>query len=258
VSVIERLRILPGLIWMLLAATSVATAAAVGPMVEPVRQASPASSASSDLESLPDRSSPPAIEPIVRDVADQRLAESLLLPEAADGWGDVIVGVLQQSSTRPGPPAGDLAAVQEWFVERPDGEMIAIAIPRRTETDAGIPAPRRGSRVEIRAVRIGTLEAVSRDEVTRRWPLFAGRPISTGPMSTATAAIVAATLLAAGGWFLLRRRLAARRTHSIRDVIGSSNRSHVDAAEPPMDLPADPAEALEVLAGRVRDSEQDA
>ncbi len=251
---IERTRILPGLFRILLVATSLAAVIAVESKADPVRQAS----ASSGLETLPDRPSPSAIGPLVRDVADPSLTASLALPEEADGWGEVIIGVLQQSSARPGPPGSGLAAVQEWFVERPDGEMVAIAVPRRSEVDAGAPAPRRGSRVELRGIRIGTLEAVSRDELTRRWPLFVGRPVSTRPMSTATAAIVAATLLAAGGWFLLRRRLAARRAHSIRDVIGSSTRSHVEAAEPPMDLPADPAEALEVLAGRVKDSEQDA
>ncbi len=246
---IGRHRILPALIGALLAAICVARA--VG---DPRPQAGPAASSTS----LPDRDPPSVeVEPVVQDVADPRLGPGLQLPTDRDDWGEILVGVLQQASSRPGPPGTGIAEVQEWFVERPNGEMVAIAVPRRADAEAETTAPRRGTKVRLRVVRIGTLEAVSRDDVTRRWPLHAGRPISTAPMSAATAAIVAATLLAAGGWFLLRRRIAGRGRRSIRDVVGSADRSHVEAGEPPMDLPADPAEALDVLARRVGDLEQD-
>ncbi len=198
------------------------------------------------------------MEPVVGDVTDPRLAASLGLPDVDGEWGEVLVGVIQQVAPRPGPPGSGLSEVQEWFIERPNGEMVAIAVPRPSDVASVPSTPRRGTRVEVRAVRIGTLEAVSRDEVTRRWPLFAGRPVATSLMNPATAAIVAATLLAAGGWFLLRRRLAGRRPRSVREVIGSADRSHAGASEPPMDLPADPADALDVLAGRGGGLEQDA
>jgi hypothetical protein len=249
-----RLRIHPGLIGMILAATIVVPAVA-----HPRPQSAGDPSRDAAVESLPDRDPPAsAMEPVVGDVADPRLAAGLDLPDVDDDWGEMLVGVLQQTATRPGPPGSGIVEVQEWFVERPHGEMIAIAVPRRAGLDSDRPAPRRGTRVEVRAVRIGTLEAVSRDDVTRRWPLFAGRPVSTSPMSTTTAAIVAATLLAAGGWFLLRRRLAGRRPRTIREVIGSADRSNAEVSEPPMDLPVDPAEALGVLAQRGGDPEPDA
>ena len=211
-------------------------------------------------ETLPDR--PPfsvvePVQPVVADVADPALATLLVLPEAADGWGEVVVGVVEQISTRPGPPGSGIAHVQEWFVERTTGEIVAIAVPvADADADAGrAAAPRRGTRVEVRAIRIGTLEAIARDGVGRRWPLFAGRPMPSAPMSTGTAAIVAATLLAAGGWFVLRRRLATRGPRAMRPVIGTSDRSHAEDPEPPMDLPADPAEALDALAARADASE---
>jgi hypothetical protein len=203
---------------------------------------------------LPDRD----LEPIVVDVADPRLAERLVLPDTDDVRTEFLVGVLQQTAVRPGPPGSGIATVEEWFIERADGEMIAIAVPRTAGRSSAPPTPRRGTRVEVRGVRIGTLEAVSRDERTRRWPLFVGRPIVASPMSTGAAAIIAATLLAAGGWYVLRRRLAARHRRSIREVLGSADRPHATAVEPPMDLPADPAEALDVLAARADDSETDA
>lgn len=205
-------------------------------------------------QQLPDR----WVEPVVTDVADPAVSSLLGLPAPDEEWGELLTGVLQQASTRPGPPGTDILEVEEWFVERPGGDMVAIAVPRFESGSSGAKVPRRGTRVRMQVVRIGTLEAVSRDEVTRRWPLFAGRPITGSPLPTATAAIVAATLLAAGGWFVLRRRLAARRSRSIRDVIGSVDRPHAATAEPPMDLPADPADALDVLAARAEDSETDA
>ncbi len=239
---------------MILAATIV-----VPVVAHPRPQSTGRPSRGAAIESLPERDpQATAMEPVVGDVADPRLATSLGLPDVDVEWGEILVGVLHQTATRPGPPGSGVAEVQEWFVERSNGEMVAIAVPRRAGLDSSRPAPRRGTRVEVRVVRIGTLEAVSRDDVTRRWPLFVGRPVSSSPMSTTTAAIVAATLLAAGGWFLLRRRLAGRRPRTIREVIGSADRSHAEVSEPPMDLPADPAEALDVLAQRVGDPEQDA
>jgi len=227
----------------------------------PPEPASPDSAALN--ETLPDRGtfvrSEPGepVQPVVADVADPAMATLLVLPEAADGWGEVVVGVVEQVSTRPGPPGSGIAHVQEWFVERTTGEIVAIAVPvADADADAGrAAAPRRGTRVEVRAIRIGTLEAIARDGVGRRWPLFAGRPMPSAPMSTGTAAIVAATLLAAGGWFVLRRRLATRGPRAMRPVIGTSDRSHAEEPEPPMDLPADPAEALDALAARADASE---
>ncbi len=225
-------------------------------MVCPAAAGPPEPTASPDAM-LPDRDSERLLEPVVADVADPRLATVLALP-AGEGdqatWGEVIAGVLQQAAARPGPPGSGIVSVQEWFIERTSGEVVAVAIPSSASA-SDVRPPRRGTRVEVRALRIGTLEAVSRDGVVRRWPLHAGRPVATRPMSTATAAVVAATLLAAGGWFLLRRRLAARRAISIREVVGSADRSHAEPTEPPMDLPIDPAEALDVLAARAEESE---
>ncbi len=249
-----RLRIHPGLIGVILAATIVVQAVA-----HSRPQSTGRSSRDAAIESLPDRDPPAtAMDPVVTDVADPRLAASLGLHDVDGEWGELLVGVLQQTATRPGPPGSGIAEVQEWFLERPTGEMVAIAVPRHGGAVSGRSMPRRGAWVEVRAVRIGTLEAASRDGLIRRWPLFAGRPVSTSPMSTTTAAIVAATLLAAGGWFLLRRRLAARSPGTIRHVIGSADRSNAAEAEPPMDLPVDPAEALDVLARRGGELEQDA
>ena len=97
---------------------------------------------------------------------------------------------------------------------------------------------------------MGTLEAETRDGLTRQWPLFVGRPRPGGATSSAGLAVVGATLLAAATWLLIRRRLAGGRNASGQPVIPS----HVKEPDPPMDLPGDPADALAVLATRANDA----
>ena len=141
----------------------------------------------------------------------------------------------------------DGAPLEEWVVEQEDGSILVVATRR------GSIAPRLRSMVRLRGRFAGAIETRARDGRIRRWPLFVGRPLEPGPPTEDPRLwITGAVAILALGLLVLRRRIR----RSVPASIGSGSPSARDSkpgsgvrtASEPMSLPADPADALEVLA----------
>ncbi len=155
-----------------------------------------------------------------------------------------IEGVLLQASqlSVAGQPP-----LEEWAVESPDGRIVLV-LNTQIPSKASV-----GSRVRLLGRYAGEVEARSRDGVTRSWPLVVGRTrLITGGGGWIGLPVLVLLLGAIVVWF--RRRAAAAGDRS--SVVGRSRSDPAAAGTgaegvgEPMSLPADPAEALEALAGR--------
>lgn len=184
---------------------------------------------------------------VVDRVDDPRVVDRLL---AVGGDGARLRGRLLQSNDWRIFDAEGIDSIAEWFVERSDGSVVAVAIAGDSESGQGSRAVRAGQMVEVAATPVGTLESKARDGVVRRWPLFVGRPSPMAAPSGGAAAVVAGTVLLAGIWWIVRR--IVRRPREI-----PTRFTHAEAADSPMDLPEDPAEAMAVLERRARAQEVD-
>ncbi|MCH2145079.1 MAG: hypothetical protein MK082_08015 [Phycisphaerales bacterium] len=156
-------------------------------------------------------------------------------PDAWRGRPALLRGRLEQTSVLDPPWDGCV----EWFVQCPDGEVVAIYLPREEDLEIG-------AQVEVIARHYKRISAQARDGTERTWSAFVGRSIpvaSTFPSRPILMALVVGMLLA---WFMLRllsRRFEAR----------------TPAKEPPVEvpgpstdgvLPTDPVSALDELARR--------
>jgi hypothetical protein len=197
----------------------------------------------------------PALEPIIAEVgrwtspqihSTEGAASAFAILDSSVETGRLveIEGVLRQASQL---SVAGRPTLEEWAVELTDGR-IALVLKTGISSDPPV-----GSRVRLLGRYAGEVEARSRDGLTRSWPLVVGR---TRPVAGTGGWIGLPVLVLLLGviviWF--RRRAAAAgepstvvgRQRSGPTAVGTG----AEAAGEPMSLPADPAEALEALAGR--------
>lgn len=188
------------------------------------------------------RSDPATIDrELLNSWSDAQIAAALERPDDVRGEAVYLHGRLEQATPLDRP----WIALQEWFIRDASGQPIAVFVAAEDPGDEG-------KEVFLAARFYKWIEAEARDGTLRRYPAFVGRAISQ-PAASGSSGLALAGLglvvMVMLGLFAVARRLAVRGARHDRARWGLKLHDNIEV-EDEVDLPSDPAEALDVLAAR--------
>ena len=110
---------------------------------------------------------------------------------------------------------------------------------------------RPGGRVEVLGIHYKRIRARARDGVERSWTAFVGRAVAASPSGSGRTVLVLVVIGMVFAWLYLRR---SGRRGSVASLLPPGAPLPVPDPIPDVDLPSDPAAALDELARRHDDS----